>query len=406
MSAPDEALETFRREVRDWLAANHPPSLRGVGLNMIGGGEGAAPLSGDALAWRQRLGAKGWGTPGWPAAYGGGGLDHRQQAILAEEMQRAQAFNPIPYTAGMGVTMVGPTILEFGTEEQKQRHVPPICRGEVRWCLGYSEPNAGSDLASLTTRAEDRGDHWLINGQKIWTSGADVSHWCGALVRTDPKAPKRDGISFLMFRMDQPGVETRKIALIAGESPFCEVFLTDAVAAKDDLLGPLHGGWGVGKRLLQHERASQTGALDMDMGPKVSIADLAKQYAGTDAAGLLADRDLRSRLARHLMDAKAHKLTLARIVEEARGRAEVNATASILKNSATVVAQNRAELMLEILGSQGLGWAGDAFTEAELATVRGWLFGKAMSIYGGSFEIQKNIISKNILGLPEMTQRG
>jgi len=406
MSASDKALENFREEVRDWLEDNHPPSLRGLGLKMIGGGEGAAPLTADAVEWRRRLGARGWGTPGWPAEYGGGGLDHRQQRVLEQELQRAEAFNPIPYTSGMGVTMVGPTILEYGTEEQKKRHIPPICRGEVRWCLGYSEPNAGSDLASLTTRAEDRGDHWLINGQKTWTSCADVSHWCGALVRTDPKAAKRDGISFLMLQMDQPGVETRKIALIAGESPFCEVFLTDAVAAKDDLLGPLNGGWAVGKRLLQHERASQTGSLEMDTGPRVSIADLARQYAGTDEAGRLADGDLRSRLARHLMDSQAHKLTLERIVEEARGKAEVNATASILKNSATVVAQGRSELMLEILGQQGLGWTGDAFTEAELATVRGWLFGKAMSIYGGSFEIQKNIISKNILGLPEMTQRG
>jgi alkylation response protein AidB-like acyl-CoA dehydrogenase len=373
---------------------------------MLGGAEATAPLSGDALAWIQRLGARGWGTPGWPAEYGGGGLDHRQQKVLEEEMREAGAFNPIPFTAGMGVTMVGPTILEYGTEEQKQKHIPPICRGEVRWCLGYSEPNAGSDLASLSTRAEDKGDHWLINGQKIWTSGADVSDWCGALVRTDPKASKREGISFLMFKMDQPGVETRLIKLIAGASPFCEMFFTDAKAEKDDLLGPLNDGWAVGKRLLQHERASQTGSLEMELGPRVSIVDTARDYAGTDDQGRLADGDLRIRLARHLMDSKAHRLTLQRIMEEAQGNAAVNATASILKNSATVVAQDRSELMLEIMGNQGLGWEGEQFTEEELQTVRGWLFGKAMSIYGGSYEIQKNIISKNILGLPEMTQRG
>ena len=406
MSASKQSLDDFRVEVRDWLQANHPESLRGVGVKMLGGAEATAPLEGDALEWKKRLGAKGWGTPSWPAEYGGGGLDHLQQQVLEEEMQAADAFNPIPYTAGMGVTMVGPTILEYGTEEQKQKHIPGICRGEVRWCLGYSEPNAGSDLASLSTRAEDKGDHWQVNGQKIWTSGADVSNWCGALVRTDPKAEKRKGISFLMFEMDQTGVETRLIKLIAGASPFCEMFFTDARAEKSDLLGKLNDGWAVGKRLLQHERASQTGALDMELGPRVSITDLAKDYAGTDNAGRIADSDLRSRLARHLMDAKAHKLTLQRIMEEAQGNAAINATASILKNSATFVAQDRSELMVEIMGNQGLAWEGDTFTADEIQAVRGWLFGKAMSIYGGSAEIQKNIIAKNILGLPEMTQRG
>jgi alkylation response protein AidB-like acyl-CoA dehydrogenase len=275
----------------------------------------------------------------------------------------------------------------------------------VRWCLGYSEPNAGSDLASLSTRAEDAGDHWVINGQKVWTSGADISDWCGALVRTDPKAGKRDGISFLMFTMDQEGVETRPIRLIAGASPFCETFFNDARAEKTDLLGPLNDGWSVGKRLLQHERASQTGGMDMG-GRPAPLQDIAKRYVGTDGHDRLADADLRIRLAGHLMDAKAHSLTLARIAAEARGNPSVSAAASILKNSATHVAQTRAELTLEIMGHQGLGWEGDAFSSEELAAVRGWLSGKAMSIYGGSFEIQNNIISKNILGLPETTQKG
>ncbi|HKI73610.1 MAG TPA: acyl-CoA dehydrogenase family protein, partial [Pseudomonadales bacterium] len=286
-------------------------------------------------------------------------------------------------------------------------HLPGICSGEVRWCLGYSEPNAGSDLASLATRAVDNGDCWIINGQKIWTSGANISQWCGALVRTDTDAGKRDGISFVMLKMDQPGVETRPIKLIAGASPFCELFFTDARAEKTDMLGKLNEGWTVGKRLLQHERASQTGGRGMGgSGSSESFQDMAKRYVGTDSEGHLEDRDLRQRLASHLMDAQAHGLTMERIAAEARGNSPVNATVSILKNSATSVAQTRSELTLEFMGYNGLGWEGAGFTQEELATVRGWLSGKAMSIYGGSFEIQNNIISKNVLGLPEMTQKG
>ena len=399
-------LEAFRQEVKQWLADNFPRSLVGSGMSMMSYDDDA-PLSGDALAWRKALATKGYGTPTWPKEYGGAGLSHQQARILQDEMSAAGAFNPIPILAGMGVTMVGPTILEYGTDDQKQRHLPGISSGEVRWCLGYSEPNAGSDLASLATKAEDNGDCWIINGQKTWTSGANISQWCGALVRTDPSANKRDGISFLMFKMDQPGVETRPIRLIAGASPFCETFFTNARAEKNDLLGKLNDGWSVGKRLLQHERASQTGSRGAGGGGSSQpFQDMAKHYVGTDESGQLSDRDLRQRLASHLMDAKAHNLTIARIAAEAKGNVPVTAAVSILKNSATNVAQTRAELTLEFMGHQGTGWQGDGFNEEELATVRGWLSGKAMSIYGGSFEIQNNIIAKNVLGLPETTQRG
>ena len=303
--------------------------------------------------------------------------------------------------------MVGPTLLEYGTEDQKARHLPPIASGEVRWCLGLSEPNAGSDLASLQTKAVDDGDAFVLNGQKIWTSGADISQWCGALVRTDPNAKKHDGISFVMLPMDQPGVETRPIALIAGASPFCETFFNDARAEKADLLGDLNDGWNVIKRLLQHERQSQTSARRSPGGGKsVSLQDMAKNYVGTEEDGSLADPDLRSRLANHLMDAQAHNLTVRRIAAEAKGDPKVSAAASILKNSATHVAQTKSELTVELMGYQGLGWAGEQFRDEELSTVREWLSGKAISIYGGSFEVQNNIISKNILGLPETTQKG
>ncbi|NJN51737.1 MAG: acyl-CoA dehydrogenase [Gammaproteobacteria bacterium] len=395
----------FREDARNWIAKNFPASLAGKGIGMEG--DSGARLGQDLETWRERLAAKGWGAPTWPKQYGGGGLSHPQAKIVNEELSAARAFNHIPMTTGMGITMVGPTVLEYGTEDQKERHLPGIASGQVRWCLGLSEPNAGSDLASLSTKAEDKGDHFLLNGQKIWTSGADISQWCGALVRTDAKAAKRDGISFVLLPMDQAGVETRPIRLIAGASPFCETFFNDAVAEKRDLLGKLNDGWSVVKRLLQHERQSQTGSLGAMSGAKPTpIHELAKKYVGVDDDGRLADADLRVRLANHLMDAKAHGLTIARIVAEAKGNVEVSAAASILKNSATKVAQTKAELTLELMGSQGLGWEGAAFTQAELGAVRDWLGGKAMSIYGGSFEVQNNIISKNILGLPETTQKG
>jgi len=398
-------LEAFRQQVRSWLSENFPPALAGKPIGMEG--ETDPGIRNDLERWRERLAAQGWGAPTWPAEYGGAGLSQSESRVIGQEMGRIGAFNPIPMMAGMGVTMVGPTVLEYGTEDQKARHLPGIASGKVRWCLGLSEPNAGSDLASLATKAEDDGDQFVINGQKIWTSGADISQWCGALVRTDSKAAKRDGISFVMLPMDQPGVETRPIRLIAGASPFCETYFNNAIAEKRDLLGKLNDGWSVVKRLLQHERQSQTAARGAGGGAQPTpLQELAKRYVGTREDGSLADADLRVRLVEHLMDARSHSLTISRLAAEAKGNVEVSAAASILKNSATRVAQGRSELLLEMMGSSGLGWEGEPFTEEEIATVREWLSGKAISIYGGSYEIQNNIISKNILGLPETTQKG
>jgi alkylation response protein AidB-like acyl-CoA dehydrogenase len=353
MAKASENLDSFRSEARSWLETNFPRSLVGRASEYMVV-EGEVRIEGDALAWRQALASKGWGTPTWPREYGGGGLSQLEARVLQEEMSSVGAFNPIPLLAGMGVTMVGPTILEYGTEDQKQRHLPGIASGEIRWCLGYSEPNAGSDLASLQTRAEDKGDYWEINGQKVWTSGADISDWCGALVRTDSKVAKRDGISFVMLTMKQPGVRTRPIRLISGASPFCETYFDNARAEKTDLLGKLNDGWTVGKRLLQHERASQTGGNPAAGGRAESLQDMAKRYVGADEAGRLSDPDLRIRIANHLMSAKAHNLTLARIAAEARGKASVTAAASILKNSATNVAQTRSELTLESWATRAL----------------------------------------------------
>ncbi len=395
----DSDLEAFRAEARAWLEENFPTFLRGQSGLLMALMEGGQP-DGDLLLWKQRMAAKGWGAPTWPTQYGGGGgLSQKQARVLQEEMNRIGAVNPL--LAGMGVTMVGPTILDYGTEEQKKKHIPPIVRGEVRWCLGLSEPNAGSDLAALQTKCVDAGDHWVINGQKTWTSGAQWSDWCGCLVRTDPIANKHEGISFVLLPMRQQQIEARPIALIAGASPFCETFFTDAMADKSDLLGPLNGGWSVIKRLLQHERASQTGSLSG--GLVTPLQDIALRYLGLDEDGRLADGDLRVRLTRHLMDAKAHRLTLARVEAESKGNAAPSNAASVLKNAATDVAQTRAELALEIMGARGLGWEGEGFSDDEIDAVRGWLSGKAMSIYGGSFEIQNNIVAKRILGLPDIT---
>jgi alkylation response protein AidB-like acyl-CoA dehydrogenase len=401
-SSGDIELDAFRTEARGWLEENFPQSLRGkagLAMQIAEGG----PVAGDIEVWRRRMGEKGWGTPTWPTKYGGGGLTPAQARVLQQEMGRIGAFNPLAF--GMGITMIGPTIMDYGTEAQKAEHLPRIVRGEVQWCVGYSEPGAGSDLASLQTKCEDKGDHWLINGSKIWTSGAQYSHWCGCLVRTDPTAKKHEGISFILLNMKQPGVETRPIKLIAGASPFCETFFTDATAPKAALLGELNKGWTVGKRLLQHERASQTGGGNpMGGGRQVPLQDLAKSYVGTDEKGRIADSDLRIRVTQHQMDTRAHVLTLARAVAESKGNSEPSNANSVLKNSATHVAQTRAELTLEIMGHQGVGWEGEGFKSDEIEAVRGWLGGKAMSIYGGSAEIQNNIVSKRILGLPDTTQ--
>jgi alkylation response protein AidB-like acyl-CoA dehydrogenase len=387
-------LDAFRAEAREWLEANFPKSLAHQQTAMIPGGE---KLSDDARLWKQRMADKGWGAPTWPTEYGGGGLSGAQARVLLQEMAQIGAENPV---AGMGTSMFGPTLLEYGTEDQKRRHIPPIVRGELRWCQGYSEPGAGSDLASLQTKCEDAGDHWKINGQKIWTSGAQWADWCFCLVRTDT-TKKHEGISFVLINMRQPGVETRPIKLIAGTSPFCETFFTDARAEKDDMVGPLNGGWTVGKRLLQHERSGQGGGRMM---AGQDVVSLAKKYVGLDDQGRIADADLRTRIAKHQIDARAHGLTLARAAAEAKGNINPSATTSVMKNSGTWIGQEKAELTLEIMGTQGLGWDGDDFTKDERDAVRTWLSGKATTIFGGSQEIQSNIVSKRILGLPDTTQ--
>jgi alkylation response protein AidB-like acyl-CoA dehydrogenase len=299
----------------------------------------------------------------------------------------------------MGVGMFGPTLLEYGTEEQKQRHIPPITRAELRWCQGFSEPGAGSDLASLATKCEDKGDHYLINGSKIWTSGAQYADWCFCLVRTDTTR-KHEGISFILIDMKSPGVEVRPIQLISGNSPFCETFFTDVKVPKENLVGQLNHGWSIAKRLLQHERNGMGNRVGEGNGARpINVTEVAKTYLGVDHAGRVADADLRARLITHRMEEQALRQTVRRAQSEARTNQGPSATTSIMKNASMKVMQDRSELLVEIMGSQGLGWEGEGFDDAERDTVRGWLSGKAGSIYGGSQEIQNNIIAKRILGL-------
>lgn len=386
-----DAIEAFRGEVRSWIAANFPPSLKGVDLS-LSALEGPSERSADREAWRIAMGEKGWGTPTWPKRYGGGGLSPAEAKVIQQELARAGASNPI---GGMGVMMFGPTLLEFGSEEQKLEHIPSICKAEVRWCQGYSEPNAGSDLANLQCFAEDAGDHYIVNGQKTWTSGGQWADKCFCLVRTD-KSKKQGGITFLLIDMTAPGVEVKPIKMISGMSPFCETFFTNVKVPKTNRVGDEGHGWTIGKRLLQHERTNISGGNRMGGG--VSLSELAKAVVGTDGEGRIADAELRTRIARLEMDGRAFMHTAMRVQAEGG----VSVASSILKTSGTKLMQERSELMIEILGMQGLGWEGEGFTHEQIEQVRTWLFGKATTIYGGSTEIQTNIVAKRILGMPDL----
>jgi len=393
-------VETFRAEARDWLEANFPKALAKDPMAQLARMQ-AQPESADALAWRKAMGAKGWGTPTWPKDYGGGGLSRAGARVLAEEMAKIGARNPI---GGMGVMMFGPTLIEYGTEALKREHVPGIISGEVRWCQGYSEPGSGSDLASLQTRAVDMGDHYVVTGSKIWTSGANLADRCFCLVRTDT-SKKHEGISFLLIDMKAPGVEVRPIRLINGTSPFCETFFTDVVVPKDQLFGPLNGGWTVAKRLLQFERDNISAGLGGgNIGQAVAlptVAEAAKSHVGVDEIGRIADPDLRRRITDHLMENRAFQLTVRRAQDESKASNGPSNAAAVMKYAGAKLAQERNELLVEAFGTAGLGWEGDGYSAPELAAVRTWLRSKGNSIEGGTSEINLNVVSKRVLGLPD-----
>lgn len=394
-------LNAFRRETRSWLEQNCPASMRTrmVPGEEVNGGSKRRSTNTEAYLWLERMAARGWTVPTWPEAYGGAGLDKDHFVVLLEELQRIGARPPL---GGMGVTMLGPTLLEYGTEQQKLRHLPRIARGEVAWCQGYSEPGAGSDLASLATRAEDKGDYFLVNGSKIWTSGAQYADWIFCLVRTDPDAPKHDGISFLLFSMDDPGVTVKPIEMINGGSPFCQTFFDDVRADKQDLVGELNKGWTVAKRLLQHERSGLAALASADTAgpmqrirPSLTLAALARSYDQGETPW-----DLRLAIVDNEMRKRAFLLTRQRAVDESEANTPGAAT-SIFNYVEAEYVKSQLELQIQIRGTQALGWQGESFSDEELAMTRLWLEAKAISIAGGSNEVQLNIIAKRVLGLPD-----
>ncbi len=392
-------LEQFRAETRDWLEANCPASMRTPAKSeddICWGGRKAVYSNPDVKLWLDRMGAKGWTVPEWPKEYGGGGLSKAENKILQEEMRRINARSPLN---SFGIWMLGPALLEFASEEQKLKYLPPIARGEIRWCQGYSEPGAGSDLAGLQTSAEDKGDHWLVNGSKIWTSYADKADWIFCLVRTD-KSVKHAGISFLLFDMETPGVTTKPIQLISGASAFCETFFDDVVVPKDQLVGELNKGWTIAKKLLQHERNMISEIGNNQGGESVTIDQVAKTYVGGHN-DQIADPVLRNRVAKHKMNDHAFALVLKKAREEAKAGMGASAASSMFKYYGTEQNKRKFELLLELMGHQSLGWSGDGFETREKSTTRGWLRSKANSIEGGTTEVQLNVISKNVLGLPD-----
>mgnify|MGYP001185946234 FL=1 len=307
--------------------------------------------------------------------------------------------NARPPLVGMGLSMIGPALLEYGTDAQKEAHLPKIARGDIWWCQGYSEPGSGSDLASLRTSAVEDGDDFIVNGQKIWTSGANHADWMFCLVRTDFDAPKHEGISFVLFDMTTPGVTVKPIKLISGLSPFCETFLDNVRVPKSNLVYELNKGWTVGKRLLQHERSMIGG---IGGGQKTtSLEEYAHQYVGADESGKIADASLRGKILSHRMNDRAFGLTTRRSVEESATGNAPGATSSMFKYYGTEQNIGKYDLMLSIMGTQSVGWTGDGFDEEELNTTRAWLRSKANSIEGGTSEVQLNIIAKRVLGLPE-----
>ena len=382
-------LETFRGETRAWLEANCPAECRGPvesDEDRVWGGRNPVFRTPGHKLWMERMGARGWTAPEWPAEYGGGGLSREQAKVLGSEMRRIDAQMPL---SSFGIWMLGPALLQFGTEEQKKRFLPEIARGEIRWCQGYSEPGAGSDLVSLQTFGRDEGDHWVVNGQKVWTSYADKADWIFCLVRTD-KDDKYRGISFLSFDMASEGVSTKPIKLISGNSPFCETFFDDVKVPKDQIVGELNRGWDVAKYLLGHEREMISGGgLG---GAMVSIGAAFKAEAKADPI-------LRTDFARFDVDTLAFRAMAERFVDQMKSGQGHPAQPNMMKYAGTELNKRRHELVMTAGGSDALEW--DSAASDEGKRPRGWLRTKANSIEGGTSEVMLNVIAKRILELPD-----
>ena len=389
-------LETFRAETRAWLEANCPAEVRGPvesEEDRVWGGRNPTFKTPAHKLWMERMGAKGWTAPEWPTEYGGGGLSREEAKVLHSELRRIDAQMAL---SSFGIWMLGPALLQFGTEEQKKRFLPEIVRGEIRWCQGYSEPGAGSDLAGIQTRAVDQGDHWTVNGQKVWTSYADKADWIFCLVRTDPDAPKHLGISFVLFDMTTPGVSTKPITLISGKSPFCETFFDDVRVEKENLVGTLNRGWDVAKALLAHERTMIGAMGSIASGRPMGL--VAADSLGVDSDARLEDPMLRARIAELEVDLAAFNLAMERVGDQVKARQVSPAIASMLKYYGSELNKRRHEILMTAGGSDALEWESDRSHHGGAA--RDWLRTKANSIEGGTSEIQLNIIAKHLLQLP------
>ena len=396
-------LDNFRKETKEWLDKNCPPSMRNgadpkIPLDEVWGGRNAEYKNPESKLWLDRMGEKGWTMPTVPKEYGGGGLNKEEVKILNEEMFLIGARQPL---LSFGIWMLAPVLLEYGNEAQKKEHIPKILKGEIRWCQGYSEPGSGSDLASISTKAEDAGDHFLVNGQKVWTSYADKADWIFELVRTGAKEPKHDGISFVLIDMATKGVSTKPITLISGKSPFCETFFDNVEVPKENLIGELNAGWTIAKKLLQHERAfiSNFGLAGAAAGGGRSgrdIVSIAKKHLGEEN-GKIKNSFYRTEIASHKIKEHAFGLTLKRAGDEG-GKA--SATASMFKLYGTEHNKKRHELMVAASGVDGVAWDGDEFDQDDKNLTRAWLRTKGNSIEGGTSEVQLNVISKRVLNLP------
>ena len=390
-------LKAFAMECREWLDKNCPPEMRGQkngafgDKNVCWGGRNWKFQSEAQKVWLERMADKGWTVPTWPIKYGGAELTRAEEIILKKEMRRIHARSPLD---SFGIWMLGPALLKFGTEEQRLEHLPPISRGEIRGWQGYSEPSAGSDLASLATKCEDMGDHFIVNGQKVWTSYADQADWIFCLVRTDNSGKKHHGISFVLFDMETPGVEARPIKLISGRSPFCETFFENVRVEKHNLVGTLDKGWDVAKYLLTHEREMISGMNEAVSRP---LHEMAASSLGLED-GKLADPMLRAKISEAEIDEWAFGMTIARKLAEAKAGASLGADSSMLKYYGTELNKRKYELMMDAAGHDGLEWESERSNDGKLA--RGWLRTKGNSIEGGTSEVQLNIVSKHILQLP------
>ncbi len=391
--SPEEIA--FRDEVRAFIEANYPAHLKGRVLR--------EDLSkDDFLAWHKILGKKGWSAPAWPKEYGGTGWTATQRYIWLEENARAETIPPLPF----GVSMVGPVIYTFGTPEQKKRFLPGILSGDVWWCQGYSEPGAGSDLASLKTRAVREGDHYIVNGQKTWTTLGQHADWGFFLVRTDPSAKPQEGISFLLIDMKSPGVSVRPIRMLDGGFEVNDVFLQDVKVPVDQRIYEENKGWTCAKFLLAHERAGIAGVARSKRNVE-RLKSIAASETGDDGRTLLEDEDFRRKLAELEIDLAALEMTELRVLAREQAGKGPGPESSLLKIKGTEIQQRLTELTLEAVGNYAQPYTrdlpqsnefaiGPEYSRAAAPVYFNW---RKASIYGGSNEIQRNIIAKMVLGL-------